>query len=58
MLGYLLSGAPIDVFRRIAGRVPCDLADHPGFRLVLKSIESPSQRSTGSYIRFRLIVII
>jgi hypothetical protein len=31
MVGYLLSGAPIDAFRNIAKKVPCELEDHPGF---------------------------
>jgi hypothetical protein len=32
MLGYLLSGAPADVFKKIANDIPCTLEDHQSFR--------------------------
>lgn len=31
MLGYLLSGTPVDAFKNISAKVPCKLEDHPGF---------------------------
>lgn len=31
MLGYLLSGEPANVFRRLEAKVPCDLFHHPTF---------------------------
>lgn len=31
MLGYLLSGSPLDAFNNIAGAVPCVLVEHPAF---------------------------